>query len=223
LSLPDRVANWDAAGFVLAGGQSRRMGRDKALVELVGKPLVAHVLDTLRAAGLNAAIAGARSDLSGYASVVADAEADRGPLSGICAALRSTAAECAVFVSVDLPLLPASLLEYMVAHARAARNVATIVSVNGFPQTFPAVVRRSALTALQNELAEGRGGCFAAFGAAAAQVSETIAVLPVENLVQAGQAVHPDGLPTARWFSNLNSQNEVDRISKYLGARHRVS
>jgi molybdenum cofactor cytidylyltransferase len=39
------------AAVVLAAGQSRRMGRPKALLPLAGKPILAHVLDTLRAAG----------------------------------------------------------------------------------------------------------------------------------------------------------------------------
>ncbi len=213
----------DCAGFVLAGGQSSRMGRDKALVELAGRPLVTYGLETLRAVGISAAIAGARSDLGGYAPVVPDAEADRGPLSGICAALQSTVAKWLVFVSVDLPLLPASLLAYMLLHARIAENAVTMVAVNGFPQTFPAVVRRDTLAALQSELQTGRGGCFAAFTAAAAQAAEAVAVLPVENLVQAGRVVHPGEVPASLWFANLNTRHDVERVSNYLLARNRVS
>lgn len=40
------------AGIVLVGGRSSRMGRDKAFLELKGKPLVGHMLDVLRSAGL---------------------------------------------------------------------------------------------------------------------------------------------------------------------------
>jgi molybdopterin-guanine dinucleotide biosynthesis protein A len=209
LSLPAHHGHLSACGFVLAGGQSSRMGTDKAVVELNGITLIARALATLRAASLEPAIAGARSDLGAYAPVVSDAESDLGPLSGVCAALSATSAGLAVFLPVDLPLLPPSLITYLLQHARITDAAITLASVNGFPQTFPAVVARRALPTLQAELLGGRRGCYLAFKAAAAQLGEQVNVLPVEFLVQAGQVVDPLNLPATRWFHNLNTPRDL--------------
>ncbi len=169
---PESEAAGDVIGFVLAGGQSSRMSRDKALLEFAGRPLVAHALSIFEAAGVPAMIAGAASSalrsLPAYAPIVEDASPGLGPLSGICAALSIISSRYAVFLPVDLPLLPASLLAYLLRSACITRSAVTVCSVSGFAQTFPAVLDHTALPALQNELDAQRYGCFSAFQAASA-------------------------------------------------------
>lgn len=194
------------------------MGTDKALIELAGRPLVAHALDALRAAGLQPAIAGAHADLSSYAPVLPDSEPDSGPLGGVCAALQQCQSEMAIFVSVDMPLLPPSAIEYLVHHASITGQLVTVYALNGFAQTFPAVIRRQAVPTLKAELASGRGGCFAALQAAARMQGEEIHVLPVEYLAQAGHVRDGRGLPPARWFANLNTREDLDRAEQWLQA-----
>lgn len=206
----------DAAGFVLAGGLSSRMGADKALIEFRGQPLVAHALAILRGAGLDATIAGSRSALGAYAPVVEDSHPGLGPLGGICSAFASTAASWAVFVPVDLPLLPAPLAACLLNHARVTGNAVTLASLAGFVQTFPAVLSRAALPWLQSELDAGRGGCFSAFKAAAAGLGQSVDVIPVELLAQAGQVVHPHDLPPASWFFNVNAADDLRRAGALL-------
>jgi molybdopterin-guanine dinucleotide biosynthesis protein A len=204
----------DAAGFVLAGGRSSRMGADKALLPLSGKPLIAHALAILRQAGLPASIAGAHSPLSAFAPVVPDSNPDQGPLGGICAALASSSAYWAVFLPVDQPLLPAALVTYLLRHARTTGQAVTLASLNGFAHTFPVVLARAVLPLLQAELAAGRRGCFSAFQAAAASLHYPITVLPVELLVQSGQVAHPEVLPPARWFLNVNAPADLLEAQK---------
>lgn len=201
----------NAAGFVLAGGESRRMGDDKALIEFAGEPLIAHALRILHEAGLDAWIAGGRTDLQRFAPVISDTEPGCGPLGGVCAALAACKEQRAVFVPVDLPLLPASLVTVMVRRAELTGTLVTVVSVSGFAQTFPAVIDRAALPALEDALKLRRGGCYAAFEAAAAARSERQAVVPVEYLAQAGQVTHPGGLAPAMWFLNVNSPADLRR------------
>lgn len=211
----------DAAGFVLAGGRSSRMGTDKSLLSFAGEPLIARAVRNLREAQVDVFIAGTRGDLGGFAPVVEDREPDQGPLGGICAALASTSALWVVFLPVDLPLLPASLVAYLLRHARIAGSSVTLASVNGFAQTFPAVLRRELLSALQGELTGGRRGSFAAFRAAAAQTSEGLSIVPVELLAQAGQVAHPAGLPPFEWFLNVNTPQEFGRAEAL--AAHRIA
>jgi molybdopterin-guanine dinucleotide biosynthesis protein A len=199
------------AGFVLAGGQSSRMGRDKALALFCGRPLIEIAVETLRQAGVQPAIAGARSDLSGFASVVEDAEPDQGPLEGICSALAATCAERAVFVPVDLPLLPVSLIAYLLGHARITGRAVTLPSVNGFAQSFPAVLNRAVLPSLERALHSGQRGCYEAFQAATVALGQPVSVVPVEVLAQCGQATHPSGLAPAWWFLNVNSPADLAR------------
>jgi molybdopterin-guanine dinucleotide biosynthesis protein A len=192
------------------------MGRDKALALFGGRRLIEIALATLREAGVNAAIAGARSDLSGFGPVVEDSVQDEGPLAGICAAIASTGAERIVFVSVDLPLLPGSLITAMLGHARITGRGVTVASVNGFAQTFPVVLDRALLPTLERRLDSGEGGCFAAFEAAAAALGEPMSVLPVEALAQCGQVVHGGALPAAWWFLNVNSPGDLERAEAIM-------
>lgn len=214
-----RRSGLEAAGFVLAGGQSTRMGRDKALVDFAGRPLVTHALSILQQTGLSGSIAGAQSDLSRFAPVVKDSEPGRGPLAGVCAALKSNAARYAVLLPVDLPFLPPSLLVCLLERARITGSAVTVPSVGGYIQTFPAVLDRALLPALQSELDGGTGGCFAAFRAAAAGLGQSISIVAVEFLVQPGQAMHSQGLPPVHWFLNVNAAEELERAEMLWAQR----
>ena len=82
-----------AAGFVLAGGHSSRMGADKALALFGGIPLIQVALETLAEAHFSACIAGSRSKLGAFAQEIPDTFPDSGPMGGIHAALAASQAE----------------------------------------------------------------------------------------------------------------------------------
>jgi molybdopterin-guanine dinucleotide biosynthesis protein A len=216
--MPDRIASTDdadARGFVLAGGQSSRMGSDKALVVFAGRPLIAHAIETLSDAGLTVAIAGARpeleSTLAAHAPVVRDPQPGLGPLAGICAALEVASSRSVVFLPVDLPLLPASLIVHLLYHARITGSAVTVPTVNGFAQTFPVALDRSLLPALKAELNSGNRGCFSAFEVAAKSAGQSLARVAVELLAQSGQVAHPFGLHPSCLFLNVNAPPDLQR------------
>jgi molybdopterin-guanine dinucleotide biosynthesis protein A len=208
-----------AMGFVLAGGRSSRMGTDKALIRFSGQTFVERAVSILRAAGLEVALAGARSALDGYGPVIHDASPDQGPLSGICAALSQTRAKWSVFLPVDMPFVPASLLHCMLRNAKLTEREVTLLSVSGFPQTFPAVLNRAVLPRLTNSLQSGARGCFRAFETAAEGPRRPMAVLPVEMLAVAGQVADPEGCRAARWLANINTPADLEGEGSLLRGR----
>ncbi|MGZ6317503.1 MAG: molybdenum cofactor guanylyltransferase [Anaerolineales bacterium] len=211
-----------ADGFVLAGGRSTRIGQDKALIPLCGKPLIQHALQILREAGMEPRIAGAQSDLSSLAPALMDepSVSSLGPLSGICSALAACSADFAVFLPVDLPLLPSGLIAWLLHCAQITQSAFTLVSVSAFVQTFPVVIHREALPHLRATLHSDNRNCLRAFRDASRALSRPFSVLPGELLVQAGQICHPGNFPPATWFLNLNTAGDLTRAEALLAPSH---
>jgi molybdopterin-guanine dinucleotide biosynthesis protein A len=108
-------------GVILAGGQSRRMGGgDKGLLDLAGKPMLAHVIERL-APQVGRVVVNANGDPARFAAfglpVVADTVPDfAGPLAGVLAGMRwsranAPAARWIATAAGDAPLLPRDLVE----------------------------------------------------------------------------------------------------------------
>ncbi|MGA8086871.1 MAG: molybdenum cofactor guanylyltransferase [Terracidiphilus sp.] len=221
MSLPHPLLPMTPDAFILAGGQSTRMGYDKALTLLAGVPLVQHACNLIRSAGLNPCIAGAQSNLSSFAPTLPDdpTRSGLGPLSGICSALANASAPLAVFLPVDLPLLPASLIVYLLHHATVSQSVVTVVSVAGFIQTFPAIIDTAALASLQSSLNSNDRNSLRAFRTASSRLSRPLAVLPVELLLQAGQVSSPQAIPPGFWFLNINAPQDLRHAEALLAGR----
>jgi molybdenum cofactor guanylyltransferase len=101
--------------IVLAGGESRRMGRDKAFLTLDGVPLIEHVLRVLR--GVFPMTIIVTNNPSAYvlydAVVVTDAVKKQCPLAGIYSGLLSSTDEYNFVAACDMPFLNPELIRYM--------------------------------------------------------------------------------------------------------------
>lgn len=108
----------DVAGFVLAGGRSSRMGRDKALLPYRGTVLLDWIARQVSQAAGSAVIVG-HPDRYGALGwpVIADLRPDCGPLAGIEAALEHSRADLNLIVACDLPGLAAPLLAELLEQA----------------------------------------------------------------------------------------------------------
>ena len=94
---------------ILAGGESRRMGQNKALLPLADKPLIAHAFSLLSAVFTEVFISGKAMDYAFLAPVYEDVEPNKGPMGGIYSALLS--AQEPIFVcACDMPFLNEKLI-----------------------------------------------------------------------------------------------------------------
>jgi len=203
-----------ATGFVLAGGRSSRLGTDKALAHLAGQPLIRIALEILAAAGLPSQIAGSRSNLAAFAPEIPDTFPDSGPLGGIHAALSVSTAELNLFLPVDLPLMPASLLTCLLQRAALTGQPVTATRLNGRLEPFPVLLHRSILPQIGVLLATGETACHRAWQTIPHAFGAQLDAIPVESLVQCGQCAHPAHLPPILWYQSANTPADLERLNR---------
>lgn len=142
---------------ILAGGQGSRMGGDKALRALHGRPLLQWVLDILRPQAAELLIS-ANDNSAAYAAFGCPVVADTlpgyaGPLAGVLAAMQYTSSEWVVSVPCDTPFLPSDLVPRLLAAAGEAE--AAVAVVGGRWQPTVAIYRRRVQPALRRYLESG--------------------------------------------------------------------
>lgn len=200
------AARVSAAGFVLTGGQSRRMGRDKALLEVGGQPVVWRVVERLRLAVVEVFLVGAPERYA-HLGIPAwgDRWADRGPLAGIVTALGVSRYDWNLVVACDLPYLETRFLEFLLEQAGATPEADAIVpQTQDTWQPLCAAYHRRCLSVFERVLAEGHPKIARAFS---------------EVRVR---AITPDELErfafSERMFKNMNTPEDYAEAQRILGS-----
>jgi len=131
---------------VLAGGRSRRFGRDKLAEEYRGRPLLHHPVQRLHdVCGEVIVVLSPDVDEppmpSGIHVMFArDADPDRGPLAGVAAGLKASEADRALIAGGDMPDLQADVLREMLRASRETGAVAVTLSDGGVTKPLPCVL-----------------------------------------------------------------------------------
>ena len=143
------------SAFILAGGRSSRMGTDKALLPLGGENLLQLALRKSKAVSPTPIIVGDRERYSIYGEVIEDRFPGCGPLAGIYSALCATQTDLNLVLSVDMPLMTADFLIWLVQLAAAGAELAFVPEVQGQRQPLCAVYRRAAQGVIEQALKLG--------------------------------------------------------------------
>ncbi|HTC87650.1 MAG TPA: molybdenum cofactor guanylyltransferase [Bryobacteraceae bacterium] len=147
-----------ASGFVLAGGASKRMGQDKALLPYRGTTLVEHVAKTVSEATGSVALIGDPGRLGHLGlAVFPDELPSCGPASGIYTALRISETDWNLVLACDMPAVSVEILTELLRRAETSeRQCVTAAGLYGEPEPLCAVYHRRCLPALGRSIRDKR-------------------------------------------------------------------
>lgn len=195
----------DITAVVLAGGRARRMGgEDKGLIEVAGKPMVAHTIEALRPQSAEV-IVNANRNAHAYRTVtgcrvIADTVGGfAGPLAGMASALEASATRLVLTAPCDSPLVAEELGPRL--HAAMARDGADIAVAHDGERMQPvfALLACRLLPALLAFLAAGER--------------------KIDTWYATRHTVAADFSDILDMFLNVNTPQERDRLERRL-ARH---
>jgi len=198
-------------GAVLAGGQSRRLGKDKATIELEGRSLLDRALMTLREVFPRVVIVSPPRDFESQvdAEFVHDPVPPVGPLGGVMAAIRHAGDQTAFVLACDLPFVSTELIRYLLRRSRigaltqdAESDFAvSIPCMAGRPQPLCGLYGTRCLATIERALGSGDFG-----------VQELLTRVPTEFV-----EIDPD-LPFVHedLFLNINRVEDLRRAQRRL-------
>lgn len=195
---------YDVTAFILAGGQSSRMGTEKAFLELDGKLLIDRMIEIAKSVSGSMRIVGPKQKFSAFGQIVTDVYPERGPLGGIHAALAVSPTEYNVMLAIDMPFVDSKLLKYMLAEAHKTPALVVVPRVSGGYQPLCAVYRKAFAEVAQKALVRGDNKIDKLFEPGITRVVDEAEFAKL-------------GLPPTM-FQNLNTREEYEQ-AKSSGAR----
>jgi molybdenum cofactor guanylyltransferase len=188
----------DITGVILVGGKSRRMGRDKAFLEVAGRPLFEIILELFQANFARVLLVGDRGErFAGYGLPVVPDIFPGSSLGGLYTGLRHAETDHVFVASCDLPFPSAQVLRYLCS-LKEGFDAVVASTEYGYEPLF-ALYSKSCLAPIKALLDRGE------FCAYAYYPQIRVRYVPPEELAP----FDPDG----RAFLNLNTPEEFARIT----------
>lgn len=142
----------DVTGIILSGGKSSRMGQNKSLMVINGKTIIERVRDLMT--GLFSEVILITNDPDEYSflglKIYEDEYKGYGPLAGIHSGLLHSSTQKNFFISCDVPLMTAQMIEYLV-NFRTEKPI-TIAKADGYIQQLVGMYNRDILVAVNGTL-----------------------------------------------------------------------
>jgi molybdopterin-guanine dinucleotide biosynthesis protein A len=186
------------SAVLLAGGESRRMGRDKATVVFRGQPLWCHQLAVLREVGPFELLISARKDPSWRPTdtiFVPDIPPSRGPLSGVAAAMAGMRGTHLFALAVDMPFITPLLINAMCRMTSLGSG--TLPKIGHRSEPLAAIYPRESLTVLTSAL-----------GGQEFSMQHVTEKLVTDGLMSGFQVSRSD----AQFYRSLNEPEDIEKF-----------
>ena len=196
-----RVMGVKVSGIVLAGGISRRLGRDKAVESIGGEPLISRVISRLShltdqtIVVVNTPERASALPLPESVKVAVDVYPDKGSLGGIFTGLSAADGEWGIVVACDMPFLNLDLFRHMLSFCDGFDAVVPVL--NDYPEPTHAIYSKVCLPHIERRLKADELKIDRFFGDVRVKL---VSQPEVERL-------DPDCLS----FFNINTQEDLDR------------
>ena len=146
----------EATAIIIAGGESCRMGTDKSMLSIRGRPLIETIAEQLRGSFSQILISANEVEKLAFLDlpIIRDRVSGQGPLMGIASALEASANELNFVVACDIPCIDLCYIRRMLMEANGVDAVIPTAGDEKYEPLF-AVYRKSALGAINEVLSSG--------------------------------------------------------------------
>jgi molybdopterin-guanine dinucleotide biosynthesis protein A len=144
------------SGVILAGGSSSRLGRNKALIEIAGQPMIERVVEQLCAAVSEIVLVTNSREQFAFLGLpmVRDIHQGIGALGGLHAGLSAIRTEYGLVVGCDMPFLDSDLLRYMISR-RIGYDV-VMPRIGQHYEPLHAIYAKRCLPGIEQSISSGR-------------------------------------------------------------------
>lgn len=187
------------SGILLAGGRSKRMGKDKAFINYLGKELYRYPLEILEHFCDDIIISSSNPKFleTGH-KICPDEISGIGPMGGIYSCLKETKHEYSLVLGCDTPLLNHQLIRELITNI-SHQSVIVAMNAEGFPESLIGIYKKTCSGSLKSQIEKQNY-----------KMSDFL--IDENTLFQNLSLSHKD---LVQLFSNINTMQDLHSLPKY--------
>jgi molybdenum cofactor guanylyltransferase len=145
------ILHTDLSAFILAGGKSSRMGRDKALLSVQNQKLIVYSIELAKLFTRNVFISGKKLEYQEFKTpMIQDQISDIGPLGGIYSCLSISGNPYNLFLPCDTPFIEPFIIQRLINEIKSSENHGVIASTSTNKEPLIAIFKKEILPQIES-------------------------------------------------------------------------